>query len=371
MFSTEDAMQAAVHDSPELLLSGIPEINPQFCPDAPGLISLGREISLSSGSIDNLFIDINAVLTFVECKRYSDGRLKREVYPQAINYASDLQNQLIDYNQEYFQREFSNIISSAQDAEYQNLEDVINELKKDSILEGKNIIEWRRQFLERFEYNVKSGVCRVVLLCAPAPNNAFNFRAIRNLMQLMSFSEHSSSRYDLVLMDLREEHNEYVSKIIWRRYAALPQIPLIAETVRDTSAGIDKMKIREAQLPTELDTLLQQLLESLSSQGYMAVENTSGYALKTEDAKKSIYIKIDIRGQNWTLIRHQIRPPESLYDDLVAEVPLPVLSGLKTDISSKKSTIGSGQLFEIVISPEPSTSVSDLAKVVIELKKVN
>jgi hypothetical protein len=102
LFSNEDSMQAAIHSRPDLVLSGIPEINPQFCPDAPGLLSLGREISLSSGPIDNLFIDVNAVLTFVECKRYSDNRIKREVYPQALNYASDLQNLLANYNREEF-----------------------------------------------------------------------------------------------------------------------------------------------------------------------------------------------------------------------------------------------------------------------------
>ena len=82
MFKTEDEMQELVHRNPGLILSGIPEIDPGLCSDTAGLVSLGREISLSSGPVDNLFIDVNAVLTFVECKRYCDSRLKREVYPQ-------------------------------------------------------------------------------------------------------------------------------------------------------------------------------------------------------------------------------------------------------------------------------------------------
>ena len=154
MYSTEGAMQTDVHNHPELVLSGIPEINPEFCPDVPGLVSLGREISLSTGPVDNLFIDINGILTFVECKRYSDGRLKREVYPQALNYASDLQNLLIHYNRENFQQAFSDLISSAQGGGYRSIEDLIDTLSKDPILDGKNLTEWRRQFLERFEFNL-------------------------------------------------------------------------------------------------------------------------------------------------------------------------------------------------------------------------
>jgi hypothetical protein len=362
-------MQAAIHSRPDLVLSGIPEINPQFCPDAPGLLSLGREISLSSGPIDNLFIDVNAVLTFVECKRYSDNRIKREVYPQALNYASDLQNLLANYNREEFHAAFCDLISSAKGGGYRNLEEVLAELGKDPILEGKNTEEWRRQFLERFEYNIKSGVCRVVLLCAPTPNNVFNYRAVRNLMQLMSFSEHSASRYDLVLMDLREERDALVSRIVWRRYAALPQIPLIVEAVRDTSAGIDRMKEREAKLPEEVRQLLGQLLESLSEKDLIAVENTGGYALKSEDTKKSVYVQINVRERGLSVVRHQIRPPERLYTTLEADESLPALNGLDATIKRKPSSLGSGSLFEIEFALKPGASLGNAENAIIELAR--
>ncbi len=370
MFSTEDELQAAIHDRPEIVLSGIPEINPQICPDAPGLVSLGREIPLSSGSVDNLFVDINAVLTFVECKRYSDARLKREVYPQAVNYASDIQNRLIHYNGEQFRQEFGSLIASARGGGYRCFADVVAALAGDPILEGKDIDEWQRQFLERFEYNVKSGVCRVVLLCAPAPNNAFNYRAVRNLMQLMSFSEYSASRYDIILMDLREERGEFVTKIIWRRYAALPQVPLVARSLRDTSAGIDRMKRREARLAPELRVMLKKLLEALSEQGLMAVENTVGYALKNQSSKKSIYTQISILDGSWVVVRHQIRPPESLYYKLEAEERPSVLNDLNPIITLKKSTLEPRRLFEIELSPDPSTNVNHLVEAITELGRV-
>ncbi len=90
MFKLESELQSLVHLRPEIVLGGIAEISPDYCSDVPAAISLGREIQLASGPIDNLFIDANAILTFVECKRRGDSRLKRDVYAQAINYASDM-----------------------------------------------------------------------------------------------------------------------------------------------------------------------------------------------------------------------------------------------------------------------------------------
>ncbi|WP_369601040.1 hypothetical protein AAIA72_14650 [Hahella sp. SMD15-11] len=368
MFKTESELQARLHLDPQLVLSGLPDINPEFCPDAPGLVSLGREIQLSSGAIDNLFIDINAVLTFVECKRYSDSRLKREVYPQVINYASDLQNQLIHYNGKVFQKRFGDLISTASNACYKNLDAVMHALSKDPILEGKKVSEWRQQFLERLEFNVKNGVCRVIILCAPEPNSVFNYRAVRNLMQLMTFSECSTSRYDLVLMDLREEHDNLVSKIIWRRYSALPQIPLVAESIRDISAGIDRMKEREEGLPPDRRVLIDRLLEALSDYGLVAVENTKGYALMDADTRKSVYTSIAIRDQDWTVVRHQIRPPESLYE-LEANGHTDILDGFNFTIQRKRSALAPGKLYQIEIAPDASTDINRLAHVINQIAR--
>ncbi len=90
MFESEEVLRDLLHKTPTLLLTGFPELDPRFCPDSPHLVSLGREIPLLSGPVDNLFIDPNGVLTLVECKGYWNSEIKRKVYSQAINYASDL-----------------------------------------------------------------------------------------------------------------------------------------------------------------------------------------------------------------------------------------------------------------------------------------
>lgn len=368
MFRTEEEMQGLVHDRPELVTSGIPEINPEFCPDTPQMVSLGREIPLASGPVDNLFVDTNAILTFVECKRYSDARIKREVYPQALNYASDLQAQLIHYDHEGFHEEFFKLVRAAQGNEFTNLASVIRSLSTDKVIDGKNTAEWQRQFPHRLERNIKNGICRVIILCAPAPNNAFAYRSIRNLMQLMAFSEQSGTKYDLMLMDLRELHGDYIAKIIWRRYAALPQIPLVAEYSRDTSAGIDAMKSREERLSSQAKETLNAILAELSTMGVMATENTHGYGLKWEKSKKSLYVQIQIQSGGLSVIRHQIRSGEELYSKLVSGNTPEALGELNYKVERKaSSSIGDGVMFEIVITPTLSRDVGSLATTISDI----
>ncbi len=149
MFESESDLQSLIDSHPEIILSGLPEIDPQLCPDAPRMLSLGRETPLSSGAVDNLFIDTNAILTFVECKRYSDTRIRREVYPQALNYASDLQGQLIRFEGDEFLSSFFDVISRASGFPYESMDSLIEALAEDPIIGGKNRLEWRRQFTAR------------------------------------------------------------------------------------------------------------------------------------------------------------------------------------------------------------------------------
>jgi hypothetical protein len=57
MFKNESEFQELIHNNPGIVLSGIPEVDPNLCPDTPTIASLGREVSLASGPIDNLYID--------------------------------------------------------------------------------------------------------------------------------------------------------------------------------------------------------------------------------------------------------------------------------------------------------------------------
>ncbi len=48
-----------------------------------------RELGSGTWSLDHLFLDQDAVPTFVECKRATDTRARREVVAQMLDYAAN------------------------------------------------------------------------------------------------------------------------------------------------------------------------------------------------------------------------------------------------------------------------------------------
>lgn len=362
MFKFESELQKLVHDCPEIVLNGIPEISPYYCSDAPPLVSLGRETPLNSGPIDNLFIDANGILTLVECKRYCDSRLKRDVYSQAINYASDLQNMLRGFNGPEFLNQFFTIVSKSQGNEYKTFDQLLAALAKAPMLQSKDIANWQIQFKDRLEFNVKKGVFRIIILCGPSSDSHFSSDAVRNLMQSMTFAEKDNAIYDLLLMDIRESGGDsHVSKIIWRRYAPLPQIPLFASISRDTSRAIDAMRVRRIAMAaknTATEESLVKLLNMLDENDYIVEENTSGLAIYRSD-KKSIFTAIRIDENGWCIVRHQIRKGEALHSQMELN-PFPKQAGMRElQILKKKSsaTDTAGVMYEIVITPNYDISL--------------
>lgn len=283
------------------------------------ILSLGKEIPLRSGPIDNFYIDTNGIITLVECKTYSNSGIKRSVYSQAINYASDLQNMLIHYSGAEFIEQFYSIIIKGESVTYLQFDSAVDQLSKDPILKNKKKDDWKQQFLQRLEFNIKNGVFRIVILCAPSIANSFAYAPVRNLMQLMTFSESGNSKYDLILMDLREKLGNYQTQMIWRRYCPLPQIPLLARSSNDTTAGIEAMEKRFSELPFEAQVSLKRFLENLLMEGIDKRTNTQGYALYDVSTNKSMYMSIGIDRETWVVRRHGIRSDEMLFADMESD----------------------------------------------------
>lgn len=336
-FQTEAQLQEIAHLRPELILAGIPEIDPSRCPDSPSLISLGREVALDSGPIDNLYIDINAILTFVECKRYGDSRLKREVYPQAVNYASDLQARLMHYKDEQFFKELELVLATARQDAQPTLAGVLEKLVKDPLLQNANRTVWEDQFRTRLEFNIKNGICRVVVLCGPSPTDNFAYSAIRNLIRLMQFTERAGSRYDLLVMDVRAHGDDYHSKIVWRRYAELPQIPIIANRSRDTAAANEALSERVEKLPAPSKQVLNDFFQALAKRGVGKMPSLGQqYLLLWESTGKSLYSWVEVGNESWTVTRYQVKASEPALHQALSAKPME-FEGFKVEVIERES----------------------------------
>jgi len=80
----EGWLQDLIENNPDLL--PVSEIEPAFSP----LVSVGREVSTVSGSIDNLFLSPQGYLTIAETKLWRNPEARREVVGQLVDYAKDI-----------------------------------------------------------------------------------------------------------------------------------------------------------------------------------------------------------------------------------------------------------------------------------------
>lgn len=92
-YDNEDFLQSLIEKYPELLAGN--QINPE---DPTRWIMVKREAGVPGGelqsdrwSIDHLLLDQNSVPTFVETKRSSDTRIRREIVGQILDYAANAQ----------------------------------------------------------------------------------------------------------------------------------------------------------------------------------------------------------------------------------------------------------------------------------------
>ena len=80
----EFSLQELIKNYPAILPVG--EIDQDFAP----LISIGREVSVKDGSIDNMLISPSGYITLVEAKLWRNPQARREVLAQIIDYAKDV-----------------------------------------------------------------------------------------------------------------------------------------------------------------------------------------------------------------------------------------------------------------------------------------
>ncbi|MFY0563762.1 hypothetical protein ACN28E_07940 [Archangium lansingense] len=90
-YATEDELQRLIATHPELLRGD--QIDPE---DPRRWLLIGREVGIPDRagqadrwSIDHVFVDHDAIPTFIEVKRSSDARIRREVVGQLIEYAAN------------------------------------------------------------------------------------------------------------------------------------------------------------------------------------------------------------------------------------------------------------------------------------------
>jgi hypothetical protein len=118
----ESFLQKLLADHPELL--PVQELRD----DAGSLLCIGREVSVSGGTIDNLYLTTAGYPVIVETKLWRNPQARREVLSQTLDYAKDL----VQKDFEWFERQWK-MFDQQNDSEEGGMVARLSELSDDEI----------------------------------------------------------------------------------------------------------------------------------------------------------------------------------------------------------------------------------------------
>lgn len=183
-YNTEDMLQAFLAKYPDLLAGD--QINPE---DPRRWLLIRREMGIPAEagtgdrwSLDHLFVDQDGVPTFVECKRSSDTRSRREVVAQMLDYAANAtQYWPMDKLQQ----------SAAETAQRSgtDLDAILPTLLN---TEDREVIE---KFWQNVEQNLKDGRIRLVFVSDSIP---------QKLKRIVEFLNEQMGRTEVVAVEIKQ-----------------------------------------------------------------------------------------------------------------------------------------------------------------------
>ncbi len=205
-YDNEDILQVLLAKYPDLLPGD--QIDPD---DPPRWLLVGREIGVpgdvdESGrwSLDHLYLDHNAIPTFVECKRSSDTRARREVVAQMLDYAA---NGTVYWSVSDLREAAAKTTVSRG----KSIEDEIVELV-DREGEPGDIVS---EFWKQVEENLRQGHVRLIFVTDETP---------RELRRLVEFLNSKMEDVEVLAVEIKqflsENHSVLVPRVIGASEAA-------------------------------------------------------------------------------------------------------------------------------------------------------
>lgn len=250
----EKDLQKLLSDNPELL------VGDQIDPDTPRRwLQIKSEMPVSDPttgtdrwSIDLLFVDQDAVLTMVECKRCDDTRSRREVIAQVLEYAA---NAHIGWSPDLLRRHAAKTAADAGST----LEKAIASLAPSEEVGATDLFEAALT-------NLRNRVCRIVLFLDRAPTE---------LKSLVEFLNAECATIEILLVEARfygdpSSQGRFVAPALW---GFTEQIRLQKERMTEAVSGRQKRWTKDgfvtqarAEDPAKA-LVLEELLKSCGDAG--------------------------------------------------------------------------------------------------------
>jgi hypothetical protein len=276
-YVTEDDLQALLADYPDLLPGDQIDLeNPRrWLLVAREVAVPGSEDDNGRWSLDHLFLDQDGTPTFVECKRSSDTRSRREVVAQMLDYAANG----ISY------WKMDSLRQSAAETAQKNGKSLDDEILKLINSDDPSQIDL---YWTRVEEKLKSSNVRLIFVADSVPSE---------LRRLVEFLNEQMTSVEVLAVEAKQFVGEGVSAIV-------PRLLGMTETAREVKGQVNRkstnLEEMLAKSSPEASQFFSNLINSASSTGYRIYWGTVGFS-----------IGISLPGSdNWASIAYGYPPNE-------------------------------------------------------------
>lgn len=263
-YDSEDLLQELIEKYPELLAGD------QINPDEPvRWLLVKREAGIPAGdslsdrwSVDHLLLDQNGVPTFVETKRSSDTRIRREVVGQMLDYAAN--------SQKYWP---VNRIRDLASLQYSASDGADTEILK---LVGSNDEQDTSEIVEslwtKVEENLRNGKIRLLFVADKLPGE---------LKRIIEFLNEQMNNIEVLGVELPQFVGSDFRALVPR---LVGQTEIIRQTKQKARSSSRKTSQEEflSKIPEHLKPFFVELLSEAVKRGMHIYWGVQGFSLRLE-----------------------------------------------------------------------------------------
>jgi len=258
-YEREDDLQALLADYPDLLPGD--QINLE---NPRRWLLVARELSVPDSdegngrwSLDHLFLDQSGTPTFVECKRASDTRSRREVVAQMLDYAANGVSYWKMDNLRQAAAETSQKRGCSLDDE------ILNLIESDDPTQIN-------QFWSKVEENLKSSNVRLVFVADSIPSE---------LRRLVEFLNEQMTSVEVLAVEVKQFVGDGISAIA-------PRLLGMTETAREVKRRTERGQTNRSDFlskcSSEAARFFSHILDSASEQGHTIYWGTTGFSVRVD-----------------------------------------------------------------------------------------
>jgi hypothetical protein len=217
----------------------------------------GEEDDSDRWSLDHLFLDQDAIPTFVECKRSSDTRGRREVVAQMLDYAA---NGVAYWSMDKLRQ------AAAETARSQS-KSLDQEILKLLTTDDESAIE---RFWQQAEANLRGGRVRLIFVADETP---------RELRRLVEFLNEKMADVEVLAVEVKQYIGQAGKKALVPRVIGLTEAARTTKGAKPSARATNRLEFL-AKCPAPAGSFFTYLLDRATQRGYIVGWGNVGFSLR-------------------------------------------------------------------------------------------